>query len=242
MRPTVLVTRSREDLRKLEALLEPCGLAVKPFPVLRVETVEDGRGWKRVERLLARSGATPGWIVLASPRAPSRLVEQARRHGAGALLEWPAAAVGPGTAGAAREAGLAVELTGPGTGAGLARELVDRLEAPTDLVFAAGRHRRPELPRMLEEAGHRLHTLEVYHMRQTPPRELPPLGPRVDVVVLTSPRSARYYLEAVGGRPLTCPHWALGATTRDAAAAMGIQCRIPPRPDMESLAEELCRS
>ncbi len=242
MKLTVLITRGREDCKRLEELLAPCGLAVKPFPVLRVETVEDARGWKAVERLLAGPVPRHGWIVLASPRAPSRLVEQARSRGAESLLRWPAAAVGTGTARAAEKAGLDVALTGPGTGLGLARELRQRLETPTDVVFAAGYHRRPELPRALEEAGHRLHTLVVYRMRQTPPRELPPLGPRVDMVVLTSPRAARYYLEAVGGKPLTCPHWALGPTTRDAAAAMGIQCRIPPRPEMESLAEELCRS
>lgn len=242
MKPTVLVTRSREDCTRLEELLTPCGLAVKPFPVLRVETVEDARGWKAVKRLLASPEPGTGWIVLASPRAPSRLVAQAGERGAEALLRWPVAAVGTGTARAAREAGLEVALTGPGTGEGLARELNRRLETPTDVVFAAGRHRRPELPRALEQAGHRLHTLVVYRMRQTPPRELPPLGPRVDMVVLTSPRAARYYLEAVCGKPLTCPHWALGPTTRDAAAAMGIQCRIPPRPELESLVEELCRS
>jgi uroporphyrinogen-III synthase len=61
-------------------------------------------------------------------------------------------------------------------------------------------------------------------------------------VVLTSPRAARLYLEAAGGQPLPLPHWALGETTRDAAAALGIDCRVPASPTMESLAEELCRT
>ncbi len=240
MKPTVLITRSREDCARLEELLEPCGIAVKPFPVLRLTTVEDDRIWKAVGRLLEQG--TTGWIVLASPRAPQRLVAQARDRGRENLLTWPVAAIGDGTAEAARQAGLDVTLTGPGTGRGLAAELTQLLAEPTDIVFAAGHHRRPELPKELGRAGHTVHTLVVYRMQQTPPLELPPLGPRVDTVVLTSPRSARYYLEAVGGLPLTCPHWALGPTTRDAAAGMGIECRIPPRPDIESLAEELCRT
>lgn len=240
MNPTVLITRSREDCSRLVELLEPCGIAVKPFPVLRLKTVDDTRGWKAVDRLLAQEAT--GWIVLASPRAPQRLVSQARDRGRESLLTWPVAAIGEGTAEAARQAGLDVTLTGPGTGLGLAAELTQLLAEPTDTVFAAGHHRRPELPKELERAGHRVHTLVVYRMQQTPPLELPPLGPRVDMVVLTSPRSARYYLEAVGGLPLTCPHWALGPTTRDAAAGLGIECRIPPRPDIESLAEELCQT
>jgi uroporphyrinogen-III synthase len=82
----------------------------------------------------------------------------------------------------------------------------------------------------------------VYRMDPTPPRELPPLGPSLDAVVLTSPRAATFYLEGVGGHPLPCPHWALGPTTRQAAAALGIDCRIPLEPTMKSLAEELCRN
>ncbi len=234
MKPTVLITRPREDCVRLLELLEPCGLTVKPFPVLRVTTVEDARAWKAVGRLLEHE--IQGWIVLASPRAPGRLVSQASGRGQKGLLTWPVAAVGSGTAEAARQAGLDVSLTGPGTGIGLAGELNQLLTEPTEVVFAAGHHRRPELPRELERDGHTVRTLVVYRMQQTPPLELPPLGPRVDIVVLTSPRSARYYLEAVGGLPLTCPHWALGPTTRDAAAGMGIDCRIPPRPDIESLA------
>jgi uroporphyrinogen-III synthase len=59
---------------------------------------------------------------------------------------------------------------------------------------------------------------------------------------MTSPRAARLYLEAVGGRPLPLPHWALGSTTRDAALALGIaDCRAPVSPTIASLAEELCR-
>ena len=242
MNRTVLITRDRADSAALAARLEPCGITVKPYPVLRVRTVTDDRGWRAVRRLLGEPPDGPRWLLFASPRAPRRLAEQLAGHGAGTLAEWPAAAVGHGTARAAAEAGFHVALTGPGTGAGLARTLAGRLDRPAALVFACGRDRRPELPRALEAEGHTVVPVVVYRMDPTPPRELPPLGPRVDVVVLTSPRAARYYLEALGGKPLTCPHWALGPTTRDAAAAMGIECRIPPRPEMDSLAEALCTS
>jgi uroporphyrinogen-III synthase len=149
--------------------------------------------------------------------------------------------VGSGTAEAARAAGLRVEVQGPGTGSGLAAELVAAWSRPTTVIFACGRERRQELPEALTAAGHTVLAVELYRMRPTPPRELPPLGPSLEAVVLTSPRSARYYLDGVGGHPLPCQHWALGPTTQAAAAALGIDCLIPPEANLESLAEELCK-
>jgi uroporphyrinogen-III synthase len=237
----VLITRHPADCAELQAFLDPCGLTLRPFPVLRLEDVNDDAGWHEV--LTHRSDErAPRWLVMASPRAPYRFASACRDRGAENFLELPAAVVGPGTARAAEEAGLRVELVGPGHGRGLAQELVKRLEGPTTIVFACGRDRRPELPRILSEAGHSVLPVVVYRMDRTPPRELPPLGPSLDAVVLTSPRAATFYLEGVGGHPLPCPHWALGPTTRQAAAALGIDCRIPLEPTMKSLAEELCRN
>jgi len=242
VRATVLVTRTPAECAGLAAALEPHGIEVKPYPVLRVEEVEDGPGWRRLAEALEGAGPRPTWLALASPRAPGRFVAAAGRHGLRTLLELPAAAVGAATARAAREAGLEVTLVGDAGAAALASALLERLEAGAAVVLPRGRHARRELPEALERAGHPVLPVTVYAMRPAPPRELPPLGPRVDAVVLTSPRTARYYLEAVGGRPLPVPHWAIGATTRDAAAALGIACRTPAHPDMETLAEELCRS
>jgi uroporphyrinogen-III synthase len=169
-------------------------------------------------------------------------VDQATKRGAAHIAALPAAVVGDSTAEAARAAGLDVQLVGPGTGIGLAEALCSSLRQPTPVVFACGHERRQELPEALAAAGHTVLPVELYRMRPTPPRELPPLGPSLEAVVLTSPRSAHYYLEGVGGRPLPCPHWALGPTTQRAAEGLGIHCRIPPRPNLESLAEELCKT
>ena len=236
----VLITRSPEDCRRLQELASGSGLTIRPYPVIRLEEFVDEDGWRRA--LAEAESAEGGWLLFASPRAPRPFIDQASRRDATALTRWPAAAVGPGTARAASGAGLGVELTGPGTGLALARELIHRLGQPATLVFPCGYHRRPELPEALQAAGPTVVPVVVYRMRATPPRELPPLGPRVDVVVLTSPRAARLYLEGVGGRPLDCPHWALGPTTRDAAGALGIECRVPAEPNLETLVEELCKS
>jgi uroporphyrinogen-III synthase len=237
----VLITRSPADCRDLQELVRPAGLRLRPFPVIRVENHDDAAGWRSLDEALATDPERPRHLLLASPRAPQRFVDQCRAGNREALLHLGAAAVGGGTAEAAEAAGLRVIVVGPGTGLGLAEQLRETWTEPSLVAFPCGVHRRDEMPRALAAAGHRVLPVEVYRMRRTPPRELPSAGP-ADLVVLTSPRAARFYLEAMGGLPLPIPHWALGPTTRDAAAALGIECRIPPEPDIHSLAEELCRT
>jgi uroporphyrinogen-III synthase len=238
----VMITRHHQDCHELQELVTERDIVIKPYPVLRLEDVEDAKGWRAALQALS-SGASQAaaWLVLASPRAPARLVAQARRRSAEQLLELPVAAVGKSTAAAAVAVGLTVRLTGPGSGAGLAEQLLPELAPASPVVFACGRDRRRELPDAISAAGRQVLPITVYRMRPTPPRELPPLGPRVDTVVLTSPRSAQLYLDGVGGLPLPCQHMALGSTTQTAAAGLGIECRIPEEPTMKSLAEELCR-
>ena len=237
----VLITRHPSECRGLQSLLDPCGLKLRPYPVLRLLDVHDEAGWRTVKDHLPDL-VRGSWLVMASPRAPERFVTECERNGANSLLELPVATVGSGTAASARSANLRVELVGPGNGAGLARQLIEANERPTTVVFDCGRDRRPELPRLLSQAGHQLLQVVVYRMDPTPARELPPLGPSLEGVVLTSPRAAQLYLDGVGGLPLPCRHWALGPTTRTAAAAIGIDCSIPNEPTLESLAEVLCKS
>ncbi|MCW8985559.1 MAG: uroporphyrinogen-III synthase, partial [Thermoanaerobaculales bacterium] len=189
----VLITRHPAECGELQSALDPCGLKLRPYPVLRLTDVHDDDGWDRVMNRPADL-LKDAWLVMASPRAPERFAAECRRRGADSLLELPVAAVGTGTAASARSAGFRVELVGPGTGAGLAEQLVDHVNEPTTFVFACGRDRRPELPRALAEAGQRVLPVVVYRMDPTPPRELPPLGPSLEAVVLTSPRAARLYL------------------------------------------------
>lgn len=240
MTRTVLVTRHADDCRELEALLSPCGIAVLPYPVLRLAEVDDADGLTAAVAAVSAPSGELAWLLLASPRAAPRIAHRARARDARRLLDLPTAAVGEATARAASGAGLRVELVGPGTGLGLADALLERLAPRAPVVFACGRHRRDELPERLEAAGHPVLPVVLYAMERTPAAELPAPPAAVDAVILTSPRSARFYLDGMAGEPLGCTHWALGPTTRDAAAALGITCRIPPRPNLESLAEELC--
>jgi len=235
----VLITRHPAECRDFHNLLQPRGYAARPYPVLRVIDYDDPEGWRGAHALLEEA-PTALWLTLSSPRAPERMVQQARERGADRLLELPMATIGDATAQAAAKAGLHAELVGPGTGFGLAKELLSSLEPEAPVIFVCGKHSRPELPETLIAAGHGVQRVEVYDMASTPVRELPPPGPDLAAVVVTSPRSARLYLEGVGGQPLPLPHWALGPTTQHAAEAMGISCRIPPHQTLRSLAEAIC--
>lgn len=234
----ILLTRTAEDSGELAALVAGSDIEIVPYPVLRLEEVDDEGGWARA----LAPDACPTWLVMASPRSAARFVRGCAVRGGGRLLELPLAAIGDGTAAAATAAGMTVSVVGPGTGLGLAEVLAGRWPPATTAVFPCGHHRRPELPEALAETGHRLLPIIVYRMQATPPADLPTIGPDIGAVVVTSPRAARLYLQGVGGRPLPCPHWALGPTTRDAARSLGIDCAIPPDPSIGSLAEELCRS
>jgi len=238
----ILITRTAEDCRHLQELVVGSDLQIEPWPVLRFEPVEAGEEWRRAVEVVATAGdrGQEPWLLLASPRAPQPLCEQAPCHGGEPILGLPVAAVGRTTAREATQAGLKVALTGPGAGDGLAAELVAHLKAPTLFIFACGIDHRRELPDALRAAGHTVIELQVYRMVRLGPLALPVPVEEISAVVLTSPRSTRYYVENLGGRPLDCPHIALGPTTRDAARALGIECRIPARPEMEALAEELC--
>ena len=236
----VLITRHPADCTELQEMLSPCGITLRPYPVLRLEDVKNDGGWVAVDEIAGADGR-PVWLFMASPRAPERFVAQCRERDTEWLLDIPVAVIGDGTAAASSAAGLEPDLIGPGTGIGLAEAFKTKLTAPSTVIYACGHHRRPELPDALEAAGHTVVPLVVYRMRATPQRELPPLGPSLDAVVVTSPRATRLYLDGVGGHPLPCPHWALGPTTRDAARSLGIECLIPPEPSLDSLAEELCR-
>jgi len=242
MKRRVLITREAAKCVELEKLVAPCGIVIEPYPVLRFEPVESMQDWTRVtgEIVMAREAGVRTMLVLASPRAAAPFKDQAERHGGHVLSGLPAAAVGRTTAREAGKYGIRVELTGPGTGAGLASELVTHLEEPALLVFACGAEHRPELPQALRDAGHTVLLLTVYRMLRLPPVPLPVPVEDLSAVVLTSPRSGRYYVENLGGNLPDCLHIALGPTTRDAVSALGITCRIPARPEMEALAEELC--
>jgi len=237
----VLITRNPEDCRGLQELVASDDISIEAYPVLEFEAVESRDRWRTLIPALAaiRKEMREGWLIFASPRAPGPLRDQIPRLGGEALGGFEVAAVGRTTARTALKHGFRLSVTGDGTGSGLASQLLDRIPKGALVVFACGEEHRAELPQRLIAAGYELIVLPVYRMRRLPPAPLPLAAEEIDAVVLTSPRSAHYYLENLGGRPPDCLHIALGPTTAAAWRKLGFKCSIPARPEMDSLAETL---
>jgi uroporphyrinogen-III synthase len=231
----ILATRPDEELAPLRSALAAKGFRVVGYPVLREEPPCAPAG--DIESVVAQSA----FVAFTSRRAPAAL----RRVTAAlwpALLRLPAATVGAATAAAARREGFRVEIVGDSGGGALAVMLAARLAPGSTVLHPCGRDHREELSLALARSGIRVHTIVVYAMDEAGTENLPALPeepPRA--VLLTSPRAARAYLRASGGRFAAVPHLALGATTAAAAVESGVAARSLPRRTSEAILEELCR-
>lgn len=238
MKAWVLVTRAAQDVAELTPGL-PEGLELFAYPVLRLVPWEEPERWEEVRQRLNDLEL----VAVTSPRTPEPLKAQAVSRGMeDRLLRLPAAAVGEATAAACRKVGLAVVLVGTHGGAALAREIAQRLVPPAGILFPCGREHREELPAALQSLGFSVLPLPVYAMEATPQEELPPLPETPPLaVVCTSPRAARLYWLATGGRWAEIPHLAWGPTTAQELETLGVKPQVLGKPNPQSLKEALCQ-
>lgn len=233
----ILATRGEDELAPLTAALAAQGVRVVGFPVLCEEPVR--------EPLTDLEAAIRGAVLVAftSRRAPGLLRRAVPAEPWSRLVRLPAAAVGPATAAAARREDFEVKFVGDAGGAALGAMLLEALRPGDAVVHPCGRERREELEQALGAGGIRVVPLVVYAMTEAAPESLPPLPDgRPLAVFLTSPRAARAYLRASGGRYSAVPHIALGPTTAAAAAEEGILASAPAFATTEAVVEELCRT
>ncbi|OYN88069.1 hypothetical protein CGZ92_05500 [Parenemella sanctibonifatiensis] len=162
------------------------------------------------------------WVLLTSPAAV--------RHTAASLGPGsPARAsklgvVGPGTAAAARAAGLTPTVIGGGTAADLAARLIAD-HPPTSVLLPRSVAAAPTLPDALREAGWRVTELPAYAP------EPMPLSPQVrrrltepwpDVIVVTAGSTARAMLDQLGQPPVTTDLVSIGGTTAADLTDLGL--------------------
>jgi uroporphyrinogen-III synthase len=128
------------------------------------------------------------------------------------------AAVGKGTARALADAGLAVDVVGPGGGRELAAAL--ELAEGARVLFPCAEEALPDLSAALEERGHAVERLPVY---RTLPVAAADLAPDADARIFMSPSSVRAALaweRAHPGRHTV--RVALGASTMEALEREGL--------------------
>ena len=146
----VVVTRPRVRSEELCFLLEEEGAEAVALPMLELKPPSDGRGLRAAAETLGRFS----WVAFASSAGVEALAEAARTAGTvSALRRLKVAAVGAGTARAARAAGLEVILEcRKGTGATLGQELAPKLQLGEEVLLPSAEQGRPELEAALLEA------------------------------------------------------------------------------------------
>lgn len=203
----VLLTRAAEDNDVWGARLEELGASVVKLACIGTEV--------RVENGAALRAALKNaeWLALASRRAVAAVHELAGELPADLRI----AAVGPGTARAAREQFSRCDLVSEeGTGASLGEALARIARGP--VVVAAAEGGRREVEGLLGVAAQRV---EVYGPSKEELVE-PLFEVEVDAIVLASP-SALKGLLARARAPLGARTIAIGPTTAAAARAAGLE-------------------
>jgi uroporphyrinogen III methyltransferase/synthase len=157
----VVVTRASAQAGSLTGRLSAAGAGVLEMPATRIEPGDAAMLRRTIDRL-----SDFDWLVLTSQNAVRILWNALRDAGrdARALAGLRVAAVGPATADALLERGIAVDVTPERF---VAESLVAALAARADIrgarvLYAAAESARDVLPRGLEELGAAVERVELY--------------------------------------------------------------------------------
>ena len=269
----VLVTRPGGSRDPLVARLAGSGVRVHAVPAVAIRDVSPGGD------LDAAAGDLSGfdWVVLTSATAVAALVaalgrverrpapvESPGRPGvaAGGMASAPAgprfAAVGPATARALREAGIAVTVeAADATGAGLGHALRAAGDlAGRRLLLPRASAAGPELPALLRAAGADVREVVAYETVEGPAASLPALAaaladPLLGAVVVASGSAVRGLLAmaavadagAAGSPPLEAvlralPFVSIGPSTSEEVRRLGLDLAAEAvAPTVDALAD-----
>lgn len=222
----VVVTRARDQAEELAAQLLALGAEVVEAPSIRIEPLDQGPLRDALARLEEYD-----WLVVTSRNTVALVWEALRAAGgdAHALSGVRVAAVGPATAEALRELGVAIAVVPERF---VAEGVLEALRGRGDVrgrrvLFPAAEGARDVLPAGLRELGATVDEIAVY--RSVPDDSwrgavAARLGRgEVDAVTFTSGSTVRHFVDAVGvelarrARVVT-----IGPVTSDAARAAGL--------------------
>ena len=193
----IVVTRPEEQAGPLAERLSALGHEVVLCPLVRVEPLGDGAP-------VDVSGYD--WVVVTSRTGAAELARRAR----GPLPR--VAAIGPGTAAALEERGIAVSLVPE---VSTQEGLVAAFPRPVGRVLFAGAEGARRV--VVDELG--ADFVALYRTLPTPPAGGVPEG---DVVIVASPSAARVLAEAVSGAAHRTLVVSIGPQTSAAARAAGL--------------------
>ncbi len=234
----VLITRPLKEAQPLAEALAAKGIALVGYQLLREVAADDHQAWEYIRQHRQRIAA----LFVTSPRAPRHLRRAGQQLGLWSeLASLPTDAVGAATAAACRHIGLAVRHVGAAGAQALAAEVAKSLHPGDMVLHPSGCHHREEAYAVLAAGGAEVVPIVVYDMEECAPGSLPALPPTPPLaVLLTSPRAAAAYVRGAPNHLRSAPHFALGATTAEAASRLGLASRMLAHPDPLLLVEELC--
>jgi uroporphyrinogen III methyltransferase / synthase len=255
----VVVTRARAQASGLAATLRGLGAEVVELPAIRIEPrIESDEVQRAVERI-----GDYALIVLTSPNGARLLFEAMRAAGldARALATPEKQRVGEVGSGAAANTGTTVAAIGPGTARalaqhGIAADIVPErfvaeslVEALADVelngrkvLVARAVEARDVLPEALRERGADVDVVPLYEtVREQPDPEAVEAAQSADYVTFTSSSTVTNLTEALGDRfPSAARIVSIGPVTSEAARAADLKVDVEAaRHDIDGLVAAL---
>jgi len=225
----IMVTRARSQVRELVEQIERLGGEAWAFPLLKMVAPDDPC---RVDEAIARLG-TFDWLIFTSVNGVRFFL--ARMQETGVALEairGQIAAVGPKTAAALREAGLAVAvIPSDYVAEGLLASLHDRLLPGQRVLLPRADIARKALPQELARLGLEVTEVDVYHTvidaEQAPDAARRLQKREIDGILFTSSSTVKHFVQAMA--PYAQEGWldgvriaCIGPITAETALSSGL--------------------
>jgi uroporphyrinogen III methyltransferase/synthase len=233
----VVVTRARAQASGLAATLRGLGAEVVELPAIRIEP--------RIETQEVRDAVMGlddySLVCLTSPNGVRLLFEAMAEagHDARALAGATVAAIGPGTARALAERGIAADVVPERFVAeALVEALADVEVEGKRVLVARAAEARDVLPDALRERGAQVDVVALYEtVRETPDESEIERAQSADYVTFTSSSTVTNLVEALGDRfPSKARVVSIGPVTTETAQAAGLQIDVEAeRHDIDGL-------
>ena len=222
---TIVVTRARSQSATLSSRLAALGAEVVEMPATRIEAIESPAIAESIQHL-----SDYGWVIFTSRNAVSLFWRALRDGGrdARALASTKIAAIGPATAEALLEIGIATDLSPERF---IAEALLDALRDRGDvrgarILYATAEGAREVLPEGLTEIGASVDRIHLYRSvanSQDADELRRRVAAGVDLVTFTSASSVSAFSDALGRQAAAKVRGAsIGPITSSAARAAGI--------------------
>jgi uroporphyrinogen III methyltransferase/synthase len=255
----VVVTRARAQASGLATTLRGLGAEVVELPAIRIEPRIDSEEVRQAVEWIGEytlicvtspNGAHLLFDALAAAGLDARALagpekKQVREMGSGVAAKAGAtiAAIGPGTAQALAEHGIAADVVPERF---VAEALVEELAgvdiAGRPVLVARAAEARDVLPDALRERGAEVNVVALYEtVREEPPEEAVEAAQSADYVTFTSSSTVTNLTEALGERfPSAARIVSIGPITSEAVRAAGLEVHVEAeRHDVDGLVEAL---